>query len=165
MPNRQFAKPHQSNISREPNDITLMWASVPYVCLAQIQEEPIAWWRSVSLLGWRCPAIPIRARTKCILFLRENLRLRSEMRPLFFSPAILCWPRAAPLTSYVIQAAPRITISSYFHLQDSRNSSWPRQFPRPTMRLLQRSHLQLPLRMFINSLPALGSFSVESCQS
>jgi hypothetical protein len=34
----QFTQPGQSNISRNPHAITLMWASVPYVCLAQIPE-------------------------------------------------------------------------------------------------------------------------------
>src|SRR5215813_1625577 len=103
MPKRQFAKPRQSNISQEANGITLMWASVPYVCLAQIPEEPIACWTWASLLGWRCPVIPIPARTKCTLCLRENFRLPSETRLLFFSPAILCWPRATSLTSYIIR--------------------------------------------------------------
>src|SRR5262249_48701567 len=85
----------------------------------------------------------------------------SETRLLYFSPAILCLHRATSLTSFVIPATPRITISSYFHLQDSRNSSWPRPFPRLTMRLLQRSHRQLPLRMFINLPPSMELFWVN----
>src|SRR5215469_752730 len=100
---------------------------------------------------------------RCTLFLPENSRLPSETRLLFFSPAIPCWPRATFLTSYVIPATLRITISSYFHLPGSRNSSWPPPFPRLTMRLLPPSHRQLPLRTCIDSPPALGSFSVESC--
>src|SRR5215469_779440 len=55
----------------------------------------------------------------------------------------------------------RITISSYFHLPGSRNSSWQRPFPRLTMPLLQRSHRQLPLRMFINLPPTMESFLVN----
>src|SRR5215469_17089720 len=98
---------------------------------------------------------------RCTLFLPENSRLLSETRLLFFSPAILCWPRATFLTSYVILAMSRITISSYFHLPGSRNLSWQRPFPRLTMRLPQRSHTQLPLRMFINLPPTMESFSVN----
>src|SRR5262249_21344033 len=102
-------------------------------------------------------------RTKCTLFLPENLRLLLEMRLLFFSPAILCWRRATSLTSCVIPATPRITISSYFHLRGSRSSSWRRPFLHLTMPLLQQSRRQGRFRMFTNWPPALGSFSVNSC--
>ena len=83
----------------------------------------------------------------------------------FSGQAILCWLPATSPISYVILATTRIIISSYFHLPDSRNSLWRRPFPRTTTRLLQRSHLQLPSRTFINLPRVLGSFSDESCQS
>ena len=54
------------------------------------------------------PGMAVRRHThtredEVYLCLRENFRLPSETRLLFFSPAILCWPRATSLTSYIIR--------------------------------------------------------------
>src|SRR5262249_11460573 len=102
---------------------------------------------------------------RCTLFLPENSRLPSETRLLFFIPAILCWPRATFLTSYVIPPRLRTTFPLFFPLRGPRISSCPPPFPRLTIRLLPPSHRQLPLKTFIDSPPALGSFSVDSCHS
>jgi len=137
-----------------------MWASVPYACLARTGGAYCL--LEVSLApGMAVPRHTHTREDEVYFVLAGELEATVGEETFVLQPGeTLLAPRDIP---HELRNSGDATnhFLLVFHLPGSRNSSWPRPFPRLKMRLLQRSPRQLPLRMFINLPPALGSFRLS----